>query len=59
MNAVAMAEGRHRAMRSRQRDAVKKVRAWQRWLLSGADFRTEPPRPRDAEFRLARKATTA
>lgn len=59
MNAAAMAAGRERARKARQRDAIRKVRAWNKWLTSGADFRTEPPRPRDAEFRLARKATLA
>lgn len=56
MNAAAMAEGRRRAQERRAREAVKKVRVWQAWNQAGADFRAEPPRPRDAEFRAARKA---
>ena len=59
MNAAAMAEGRRRAQECRQRDAIRKVRTWQVWNQSGADFRTEPPRPRDSEFKLARRAQVA
>lgn len=59
MNAVAMAEGRRRAQERREREAVKKVRAYQAWCHAGADFRTMPEVPKDAEFRMARRARLA
>lgn len=59
MNAAAMAEGRRRAQQRKQREAVKKVRAYSAWCRSGGDFRSMPEVPKDAEFRMARKAMVA
>lgn len=59
MNAVAMAEGRRRAQERRQREAIKKVRAFKAWCSAGGDFRTMPEVPKDAEFRMARRARLA
>lgn len=56
MNVVAMAEGRVRAQERRQREAIRKVRAYRDWCKAGGDFRTMPEVPKDAEFRLARRA---
>ena len=56
MNAVAMAEGRERARRRRQREAIRKVREFRAWCQSGGDFRVMPAVPNDAEYRTARKA---
>lgn len=59
MNREAMAEGRRRAQRERERKALPKVQKFQAWLAAGSDVRTIPEIPTSREFRLAKKAMLA
>lgn len=53
---AALKAGRERAKRQRRREAVKRVRAFQRWCKRGSPMGAGqvPPIPSNADFRIAR-----
>lgn len=46
--------GRLAAQRRRRNEAIRRVRAYQRWLKSGSDLRRIPAIPSSADFWIAR-----
>ena len=53
-----MREGRLRAQRERERDAIHRVRQFTAWLKAGSVLRDIPRElPTDADYAIARKET--
>ena len=52
----AMQAGRRRADRERLRNAIDRVRNYERWLRTGSVLRRIPEIPSDADYRIARNA---
>lgn len=52
----ALQQGQRRYRQERRKDAIRRVRAYQRWLKAGSDFRAIPAIPSDHDFKIARAA---
>lgn len=51
----ALADGRRRYQDMRRRQAVKRVREFQRWLKRGSPLGRMPAIPSSADFRIAKR----
>lgn len=50
-----MQQGRERARRQAERDAVARVRAYQRWLKAGSKLRDIPEIPSKGDYKIAQR----
>jgi len=56
MSTTDLRRGQRRYQQQQRRDAIRRVRAYTRWLKAGSDFRTIPREiPSDHDYKVARE----